>query len=67
MGQTLGGRADPHDAPLRELFFPDMLERGFYLARRGMLALSLEVGDAETARFTDVIAEFATHRALLAA
>ena len=36
--------ADPR---LRELLFLDMLERGFYLARRGMVALSLEVGAAE--------------------
>jgi len=46
--------ADPR---LRELLFLDMLERGFYLARRGMVALSLEVGAAEldgfAAAFTD--------------
>lgn len=35
------------DAGLRELFFFDMLDRGFYFARRGMLALSLEIGAAE--------------------
>lgn len=39
-----GAASDPR---LRELLFLDMLERGFYLARRGMVALSLEVGAAE--------------------
>jgi glutamate-1-semialdehyde 2,1-aminomutase len=57
----------PGGAALRELFFFEMLDRGFYLARRGMLALSLEIGAAETGRFTDAVAEFAsTHAALLA-
>ena len=46
------------DPDLRELFHLDMLERGFYLARRGMIALSLEVGDAELDRFVDAVAEF---------
>ena len=32
------------DGRLRELLHLDMLERGFFLARRGMVALSLEVG-----------------------
>jgi glutamate-1-semialdehyde 2,1-aminomutase len=30
-----------------ELCFLDLLARGFYLARRGMIALSLDIGDAE--------------------
>ncbi len=47
------------DPDLRELFHLDMLDRGFYLPRRGMIALSLEVGDAEldavVAAVTDVL------------
>lgn len=46
------------DPGVRELFHLDMLERGFYLARRGMIALSLEVGDAELDSFVDAVAEF---------
>ena len=42
--------ADPR---LRELLFLDMLERGFYLAKRGMAALSLEVGAAELDGFAE--------------
>jgi glutamate-1-semialdehyde 2,1-aminomutase len=53
---------------LNELFFFDMLERGFYLARRGMIALSLEVGAAELDAFVDAVADFvATRRTLLVA
>lgn len=43
---------------LRELFFLDMLEAGLYLARRGMVALSLPVGAAELDRFAAAITEF---------
>ena len=64
MSAHFGGGAE--DAALRELFFLDMLERGFYLARRGMVALSLEIGEAETSAFIAAVAEFAaTHAALL--
>ena len=34
-----------------ELFFFDMLNAGFYLARRGMLALNLETSDTDCASF----------------
>ena len=37
-------KADPK---LKELFFFDMLARGIWLARRGMMTLSLPVADAE--------------------
>ena len=40
-----------------------MLDRGFYLARRGMIALSLEIGDAESAAFCAAVQEFVRHRA----
>jgi glutamate-1-semialdehyde 2,1-aminomutase len=43
---------------LRELFHLDMLDRGFYLARRGMIALSLEIGDEETASFCAAVRQF---------
>ena len=58
---------DPTDTALRDLFFLEMLERGLYLARRGMVALSLMVGEAETARLVAAVADFAeTHAGLLA-
>jgi glutamate-1-semialdehyde 2,1-aminomutase len=43
---------------LRELFHLGMLARGFYLARRGMVALSLEVGDVECVAFVAAVADF---------
>ncbi len=46
--------ADPR---LRELLFLGLLERGFYLAQRGFMALSLAVTDAETAAFADAALE----------
>lgn len=53
------------DPGLRELFFFDMLDRGFYLARRGMVALSLEVGEAEMEGFCDAVADFVEARGTL--
>jgi glutamate-1-semialdehyde 2,1-aminomutase len=42
----------------RELFHLDMLNRGFHLARRGMIAMSLEIGDAECAAFCAAVSGF---------
>ena len=53
------------DPNLRELFHLDMLERGFYFARRGMIALSLEVGDPELDRFVEAVADFLQARSPL--
>ena len=55
------------DLGLRELFFFDMLDRGFYMARRGMAALSLEVGAPECDAFCDAVEEFVASRASLLA
>lgn len=54
--------ADPR---LRELLFLDMLERGFYLARRGMVALSLEVGAAEIDGFATAFSDWLEARGRL--
>ncbi|WP_137177879.1 aspartate aminotransferase family protein [Roseomonas sp. AR75] len=51
--------------PLKELLFLDLLERGFYVARRGMVALSLAVGEAERAAFAEAVAEVLALRAPL--
>jgi glutamate-1-semialdehyde 2,1-aminomutase len=50
------------DAALRELFFFDLLARGVHIARRGMVALSLPVGDAECDLFVDAVAAFLDER-----
>ena len=56
------------DAKLKELFFFDMLAHGIWLARRGMFALSLPIGDAECAKLVGAVEEFlASRKSLLAA
>jgi glutamate-1-semialdehyde 2,1-aminomutase len=47
---------------LLELFFFDLLEAGIYLARRGMVAMSLPVGEAECERFAQAVDAFCTTR-----
>ena len=56
--------ADPR---LKELFFFDMLATGIWLARRGMINLSLPVGDAECDRLAAAVEEFLSVRAPLLA
>jgi glutamate-1-semialdehyde 2,1-aminomutase len=50
------------DPDLRGLFFFDMLERGIYLARRGMINLSLPIGATETDALCAAFEEFVTVR-----
>jgi len=58
----------PEEEQRRELFFLDMLGAGLYLARRGMVALSLPVTAADTDRFIAAVADFCeARRPLLAA
>jgi len=52
---------------LKELLFLDLLERGYYIARRGMVALSLMVGDAECEGFAAAVDDFLDARAPLVA
>ncbi|MCQ4158954.1 aminotransferase class III-fold pyridoxal phosphate-dependent enzyme [Roseomonas sp. GC11] len=58
-----GYAATPAEEQLRELYFLDMMEAGLYLARRGMIALSLPIGDAECARLVEATAAFRERRA----
>ena len=67
LGSLMALHFDRAQDGLRELFFFDMLERGYYLARRGMMALSLEIGAAECDGFCAAAAEFASVRSRLAA
>jgi len=53
------------EAGLRELFFLDLLAGGIYLARRGMVSLSLPVGEAECDALAAVVEEFCASRAPL--
>jgi glutamate-1-semialdehyde 2,1-aminomutase len=53
------------DPLARELLFLDLLERGYYVARRGMIGLSLVVGEAELTGFRDAFDEVLALRAPL--
>ena len=55
------------DKALGELLFLDLLERGFYIARRGMVALSLMVGEAECEGFVQAVGDVLDARAPLMA
>ncbi|WP_028601210.1 aspartate aminotransferase family protein [Ottowia thiooxydans] len=52
--------------PLRDLFYFDMVEQGFWPARRGMFNLSLPMGEAEINGLIDAVARFVRERNALA-
>ena len=45
------------DQRARDLIFFDLLERGLYMARRGLMALSLPLGDAEIDRLVGTVSD----------
>jgi glutamate-1-semialdehyde 2,1-aminomutase len=53
------------DEGLAELFFFELLARGIYLARRGFIALSVPIGDAECDRLVTEVAAFVERHAQL--
>lgn len=55
-------KSAPEEEQMRELFFLDMLAAGIYIARRGMVALSLPVSDADCARLIAAVDEFCSAR-----
>lgn len=64
------GEKDIHDAAdveesaeLKELFWLEMLESGFWLARRGLIALILDTPESELDRFVGVVSEFVSRNA----
>lgn len=50
---------------LRDLFFFDMINAGIWLARRGMINLSLPIGDTECDMLVNAVAAFIRDRAAL--
>ena len=45
-------------ADLKDLFFYDLIERGIYIARRGMMALSLPLTEADADLLFGAVDEF---------
>lgn len=54
--------SSPAEDGLRELFFLDLMAAGIYIARRGMVAMSLPVGEAECARYVGAVENFCISR-----
>jgi glutamate-1-semialdehyde 2,1-aminomutase len=52
------GEAEPADPSARALFHLDMLERGFYLARRGFISLSLPLAAGDYDAFATAFEDF---------
>lgn len=50
------------DDSSKELFFLEMLEAGFYLARRGYIALSLDITDDHAGEFVAAVADWVQRR-----
>jgi glutamate-1-semialdehyde 2,1-aminomutase len=48
------------DDRLKELLFFDALDAGFYIARRGFIALSIEITDDDVAAFVDFVDRWAS-------
>jgi glutamate-1-semialdehyde 2,1-aminomutase len=46
------------DGRLRDLMFFDLIEHGYYMARRGLIALSLPIGQAEMDGFAAALEKF---------
>lgn len=57
--------ATPTEEALRELYFFDLLAAGIYIARRGMIAMSLPTGDSECDRLVAAVDEFCASRCAL--
>ena len=53
------------DERAKEILFFDLLERGIYIARRGFIALSLEVTDADVTRTIEAVREILRTRPCL--
>ena len=53
------------NSQLRDLLFFDLLQAGIWIARRGMINLSLPIGDVEEAQLVDAVAGFIARRGAL--
>ncbi|KIX07429.1 uncharacterized protein Z518_02082 [Rhinocladiella mackenziei CBS 650.93] len=64
-GKEIKCAADAHsgNSVLKELFFFDMLKKGFWLARRGMISLMTVTTRQELRMFLDAVDEFLRERA----
>jgi glutamate-1-semialdehyde 2,1-aminomutase len=57
--------AERGNAPLRDLFYFDLVARGIWFAKRGMFALSIALDDADHDKLVNAVEDFAQSRAPL--
>jgi len=57
--------AQKGNAPLRDLFYFDLVARGIWFAKRGMFALSIALDEQDGDKLADAVEEFAETRAPL--
>jgi glutamate-1-semialdehyde 2,1-aminomutase len=57
--------AERGNAALRDLFYFDLLARGIWFAKRGMMALSIALDEADADKLVAAVEEFAETRAPL--
>jgi glutamate-1-semialdehyde 2,1-aminomutase len=53
------------DAALLDLFYFDLLARGIWFAKRGMMALSIALGEADADKLVAAVEDFAETRGSL--
>ena len=51
----------PRDERLRQLLHLDLIDKGFYTTRRGYMALSLAIAEADRAGLIEAVDDFLTH------
>ena len=56
------GDAAAGNMAARDLLFFDLVEAGFWIARRGMMSLSVALDESDTERLVDAVDEFAANR-----
>lgn len=52
------GQVEPADAPKRRLFHLELMQRGYYIAQRGMLNLSLPMQESDIAGFVQAVRDY---------
>jgi glutamate-1-semialdehyde 2,1-aminomutase len=57
--------AEHGNAALRDLFYFDLVERGIWFAKRGMLALSIALEETDHDKLVSAVEDFAETRAPL--
>ena len=55
----------PRDSRLRQLLHLDLIDKGFFTTRRGFIALSLAITEADRTGFVEAVDDFLAHHGRL--